>query len=244
MKQTRKQFEDRSVRQGRKWLTVVSVVVVLVLVALAAAFIWNWLASFSQEGFQEYIQSFGPMGWLVLLALQFLQVFIALIPGELLETAAGYAFGPVIGTVICYVGVATASAVIFLLTRRFGVKLVSIFADPEKINQLRFLNTERKRNNLIFLLFFIPGTPKDLLTYFVGLTDISLGTFLTISLIARIPSVLSSTFGGYLLGEQNYWGAIWLYGITGIVSLLGLLLYNNIIRRREKAQKTENDRSN
>ncbi len=243
MKQTGEHSEDSGIRQGRKWLTIISIAVVVLLVALLTAFIWNWLASFSQEDFQAYIQSFGALGWLVLLALQFLQVFIALIPGELLETAAGFAFGPILGTVLCYVGVALASTVIFLLTRRFGVKLVSIFVDPEKINQLRFLNTQRKRNNLIFLLFFIPGTPKDLLTYFVGLTDIRLGTFLSISLIARIPSVLSSTFGGYLLGEQNYWGAVWLYGITGIVSLLGLYTYNRILRRHDKSQTTENDRS-
>jgi uncharacterized membrane protein YdjX (TVP38/TMEM64 family) len=168
-----------------------------------------------------------------MLLLQFLQVFIALIPGELIETAAGYAFGPVVGTLLCYAGVAAASSVIFLLTRRFGVRLVEIFVPREKINQLRFINTPKKRDGLIFLLFFIPGTPKDLLTYFVGLTDIKLSAFLILSLVARIPSVLSSTFGGHLLGEGQYWGAVALYGITGAVSLLGLMLYNRIVKKRQ-----------
>ena len=91
----------------------------------------------------------------------------------------------------------------------------------------------KKRNYLIFFLFFIPGTPKDLLTYFVGLTDIKLGSFLIISLIARIPSVLSSTFGGHLLGVGKYWDAILLYAITGAVSLIGLMVYNKIIKRKK-----------
>jgi len=217
----------------RKWLAGISIAVVAVLAVLLTLFIWNWLRSFSQDDFREYIQSFGPLGWLVLLGLQFLQVFIALIPGELLETAAGYAFGPWIGTAICYVGVGLASALIFALTRRYGVKLVEVFVSRERINELRFLNTERKRNNLIFLLYFIPGTPKDLLTYFVGLTDIKLSTFLILSMIARIPSVISSTFGGHLLGEERYIGAIVLYGVTGLVSLLGMIGYNQYLKKKQ-----------
>ena len=220
----------------RKWLSGISLAVVIILAVLVTAFIWNWLASFSQDAFRDYIQSFGVLGWLVLLGLQFLQVFIALIPGELLESAAGYAFGPLVGTLICFMGVAAASSLVFLLTRKFGVKLVEVFISREKINQLRFINTERKRDMLVFLLFFIPGTPKDLLTYFVGLTDIKLSSFLTISLVARIPSVLSSTFGGHLLGEGRYGGAILLYAIVGIVSLAGLLIYNKVILPRRSVE--------
>lgn len=216
----------------RKLLSGISIAVVVLLAALVTWFVWSWLSSFSQEGFRDYIRSFGVWGWLVLLLLQFLQVFIALIPGELLESAAGYAFGPFAGTVICYLGVAAASSLVFLLTRRFGVRLVEVFISREKISELRFLNTERKRNALVFLLFFIPGTPKDLLTYFVGLTDMRLGPFLAISLAARIPSVISSTFGGHLLGEGKLWGALLLYGITGAVSIAGLAAYRAIVQRR------------
>lgn len=221
----------------RKWLAGISIAVVVLLAVLLTLFIWKWLSSFSQDGFRNYIRSFGALGWAVLLGLQFLQVFIALIPGELLETAAGYAFGPVAGTLLCYAGVAAASSIVFLLTRRFGVRLVEVFISREKINQLRFINTQRKRDILIFLLFFIPGTPKDLLTYFVGLTDIKLTTFLAISLVARVPSVLSSTFGGHLLGQEQYWGAVVLYSITGIVSLFGLWIYNRIVSKKQKTEE-------
>lgn len=225
--------EQQRTLHRKRWLAAISIVVVAVLAVLITIFVGKWLGSFSDTEFRDYIRSFGPAGWLVLLGIQFLQVFIALIPGELVETAAGYAFGPLWGTVICYAGVGMASAIVFLLTRKFGIKLVEIFVSRDKINELRFLNTERKRNLLIFLLFFIPGTPKDLLTYFVGLTDIRLGSFLLISLLARFPSVISSTVGGHLLGEGNYSGAIWLYAITGAVSIGGLLLYNAYLKRKQ-----------
>ena len=230
-----KQVQDYDRR--RKMLTVISLLVVLVLAALATVFVWRWLSSFSEEGFREYIQSFGVWGWLVFLALQFLQVFIALIPGELLETAAGYAFDPIVGTILCFVGVALASALVFVLTKRLGVRMVEVFISREKINELRFINTEKKRNRLVFLLFFIPGTPKDLLTYFVGLTDMKLGKFLAISMIARIPSVVSSTIGGSMLGSGEYTGAIILYAIVGGVSLGGMLAYNMFVRRKKDEKR-------
>lgn len=225
-------MDNTNYTKRRKLLAGISVAVVTVIVLLITWFLWRWLTSFSKEGLQEYIRSFGAASWLVFLLLQFLQVFIALIPGELLESVAGFAFGPFLGTILTYVGIAAASALVFYLTRRFGVKLVEIFVSREKINQLRFLNTEKKRNLLIFLIFFIPGTPKDLLTYFAGLTEIKFGSFLLISLLARVPSVVSSTFGGHLLGEGDYFSAIILYGLTGAVSLLGLLGYNMWMKKK------------
>ena len=222
------QYERR-----RKILAGISLAVVVLLVAFVTLFVSRWLSSFSREDFRDYVRSFGALAPAVMLGLQILQVFIALIPGELVESAAGFILGPWLGTLVCYLGIALASALILTLTRRSGVKLVEVFISREKINELRFLSTEQKRNALIFLLFFIPGTPKDLLTYFVGLTDIKLGTFLLLSMVARIPSVLTSTFGGHLLGEARYLGAVILYGVTGLLSLLGMAGYHRYLKKKQ-----------
>ena len=219
-------MDEKHYNRKRKLLAGISAAVVVILLLLVTLILWRWLASFSQEGLRDYIRSFGAAGWLVFLVLQILQVFIALIPGELLESAAGFVFGPIVGTLLCYAGIVIASSLVFVLTRKFGIKLVEVFVSREKINQLRFLNTEKKRDLLIFLAFFIPGTPKDLLTYFVGLTEIKFHTFLAISLVARIPSVVTSTFGGHLLGEGDYISAIIVYAATAIVSILGMVGYN------------------
>ena len=217
----------------RKWLAGSSIAVVLLLAVCVTLFVSYWLRSFSQEDFRDYVRSFGVLAPVVMLGLQILQVFIALIPGEIVESATGFVLGPWLGTAICYLGICIASTLIFTLTRRYGVRLVEVFVSREKINELRFLNTEQKRNTLIFLLFFIPGTPKDLLTYFVGLTDIRLRTFLLLSMVARIPSVITSTFGGHLLGEERYIGAVILYGITGLLSLLGMGGYQFYLKKKQ-----------
>ena len=220
-------------KRKRKWLAGISIAVLLLLVICVTLFVSRWLRSFSQEDFRDYVRSFGVLAPVVMLGLQILQVFIALIPGEIVESAAGFVLGPWLGTAVCYLGICIASTLIFMLTRRYGIRLVEVFVAREKINELRFLNTEQKRNTLIFLLFFIPGTPKDLLTYFVGLTDIRLKTFLLLSMVARIPSVITSTFGGHLLGEERYIGAVILYGITGVLCLLGMLGYNQYLKKKQ-----------
>ena len=116
--------EKRSMRR-KQILAGVSIGVVLLLTVLISIVAARWLRSFSDTEFRDYIQSFGALSWLVLLVIQFLQVFIALIPGEIVETAAGFVFGPWLGTAICYLGICMASTLIFSLTRRYGVKLAS-----------------------------------------------------------------------------------------------------------------------
>ena len=227
---------DLTYRKRRRIVAIAS------LVVFAAVFVGAaWLVSRvilrqirSPEQFRDYIESFGWSSRFVFLGLQILQVVVALIPGELVEVGAGYAFGPVEGTLLCMGGVAVASCGVFLLVKKLGVRLVEMFVSRERISELRFINSERKLKRLIFLLFFIPGTPKDLLTYFAGMTSIKLHEFLIISLIARIPSVVSSTVGGEIISSGSYGAAILLFAVTGAVSLGGMLVYSKIVKKRKE----------
>ena len=185
------------------------------------------------ERFRAWVDGHGIWGSLAFLGMMTLQVVIALIPGEPLEIAAGYAFGFWQGTFLCLLGIFLGSVLVFLLVRRFGTTLVEVFFSREKIQSLRFLHQSRRRDFLIFLVLFIPGTPKDLLSYFAGLTDIKLGRWLLITTVARIPSVVTSTVGGNAVGEQNYLFAILVFAATLAVSGLGLWIYQRISRRKK-----------
>ena len=210
---------------------------IFLLVFLAAAwFIGRPMVRFVQEPelFRAWVDDHGVWGALTFLGMMFLQVVVAIIPGEPLEIGAGYAFGFWEGTALCLLGIFLGSAVVFLLVRRFGTHLVEVFFDKEKIHSLKFLQESKKRDLLIFLVMFIPGTPKDLLSYFAGLTDIKLGRWLLITTVARIPSVITSTVGGNAVGEQNYLFAILVFAGTLAVSGLGLLIYQRISRHRKE----------
>lgn len=217
----------------RRVVTVISLVIIAVLTGLLTWAVWAKLEEIgSPENFKMFIDSFGVWGWIIGFLIQVLQVVVALIPGEIVEIGLGSAFGAVGGTLLCMGGVALASALVFLATKRFGIQLVELFFSRDKIDSLWFVNSEKRLKRTVFILFFIPGTPKDLLTYFVGLTRIRLSEFLAISLIARIPSVVSSTIGGNLISEQDYLSAVILFAITGAVSLVGILIYNAFLKRK------------
>ena len=235
--------DTRRYIRRRRILGLVSLAVVIALFGWLTYFIMTKFLAFnnSPEEFKAFIDSYGWKGRFVALGIQVLQIVIALIPGELVEVGTGYAFGAVEGTLICMIGVAAASSLVFLLTRFLGVRLVEIFISREKIDELRFINSEEKLKRMIFLLFFIPGTPKDLRTYFAGLTRIKLHEFLIISMIARIPSLVSSTIGGHFIGQSRYVEAIILFVVTGVVSLIGMKVYSIIVKKHKKGSRDDSD---
>jgi len=180
------------------------------------------------EKFRAWVDAHGFLGKLSFVAMVAFQVIIALVPGEPLEIGAGYAFGAIEGTILCVLGITLGSVFVFFLVRKFGIKLVEVFFSREKINTLKFLKNSKKRNFLIFLIFFLPGTPKDLITYFAGLTDIKLSHFLILASIARLPSVITSTVGGGALGVENYKSAIIVFAVTLAISVAGWVVYTLI----------------
>ncbi len=192
------------------------------------------------DAFREFIGSNFLAGVGAFLAIQILQVFFALIPGEPIEVFAGYAFGALPGLVLCTVGVTVATAIVFLLTRKFGKKFTYILMAEDKLNSFKFMQNEKKLELLIFLLFFIPGTPKDLLTYVAGLTKIDIKKFLILTSVARIPSIISSTLAGDTLQEGNYITTVIIFGVTGVVSIAGIILYNYI--KKKKSDNVENQK--
>ena len=180
------------------------------------------------QAFRAWVEAHGFGGKLLFVGMVILQVIVAIIPGEPLEIGAGYAFGAVEGTLLCLIGIAIGSTLVFLLVRKFGVPLVEVFFPVEKIRALRFLQDSRRLNRLTFLLFFIPGTPKDLLCYFVGLTEMKLPVWMAISFFARIPSVVTSTLGGDALGTQSYLRAVIVFAVAAVLSAAGLYLYHRL----------------
>jgi len=193
------------------------------------------------QGFEAFIEGYGWWGRFVALGIQILQVFVAIIPGEFVEMGLGLSFGFIEGTIICLAGVGLASALVFTLVKIWGVKLVELFVEKEKIESLRFINSEKKLNTLVFVLFLIPGTPKDLLTYFVPLTKMKLSEFLFISMFARIPSVVSSTIGGDFFGNGKYLEGALLFVATGAISLLGILIYRKILAKYHQRKEKKED---
>lgn len=218
----------------RKAFIALSLISFIAFLGVGTVLLWNLFAQFKGDpvAFKAYIESFGMRGRLVFVGIQVAQIVFALIPGEAVELGAGYIFGAWQGFLLCEVGVALASIPIFLLVRTFGRSALHVLVKPEKIESMKFLQHEKRLEIIVFLLFLIPGTPKDVFTYFVGLTKINPWFFVATTLVARIPSILSSTWVGAKLGEQNYALAALIFAVVLVISGAGYLLYTRISRTK------------
>lgn len=184
------------------------------------------------EVFREWVQEWGVWAKAAFVGMMALQIVVAFIPGEPLEIGAGYAFGAVEGTALCLLGALLGGTAVFLFVRRFGARFVRIFFSEEKLKSMRLLQNEKRLNLLAYVLFLIPGTPKDLLTYAAGLTPMKLPFWIFLTLTARIPSVVTSTIGGNALGCANYTAAVWVFVGTAVISGAGLLVYKRFAARQ------------
>lgn len=171
------------------------------------------------------------LGSLLMVLVCALQVIVALVPGEVVEISAGLLFGWWQGLLICIVGMTLGSVLVILLVRRFGRRFVEAFYPADKIDELPILNDPAKRNLMTFLLFLIPGTPKDLLTYVVGLTRMSIPVYILLTAFARIPSVVVSTLSGDAVGQNNLLLTVLFFGISAAISIGGYFLYRVIQKR-------------
>ena len=207
--------------------------VLFIFMGLISIFIGIPLVNYASqpEKFRLLVENLGFWGYLLYLSMQIFQVVFALIPGEPFEILAGFSFGSFTGTILCLLGSVIGSSIVFLLTKKLGKRFVEIFFSIDKINSLKILNDKTKMYFLTFLLFFIPGTPKDLLTYVAGLTPIKFLPYIIISTVAKIPAILTSTLGGNAIGEKDYIFAIIIFAITGIISLTGIFIYNKITKK-------------
>ena len=202
---------SENVTERSKKITSAAVILAFILFcSVVGWFIGQPLIQFvdEPEKFRAWVDQSGIWGMVAFVLMTVFQVIIAFVPGEPFEIGAGYAFGAVWGTLLCIIGITIGSLIVFWLVRKFGIKLLEVFFTYEKIKSLKFLQNEKRLTLITFFLFFIPGTPKDLLTYFVGLTNINLKSFLFIVAVARIPSVITSTIGGSLLGSEKYFLAL------------------------------------
>lgn len=189
-----------------------------------------------QIAFKEKIESLGILGVLMLFGLELAQIFFVVIPGEPLELLAGMCYGTVGGTIFITASVFITTVLIFYTVKKFGRKFVEESFGKEKIDKIensKILKNPKKIEIIMTILFFIPGTPKDLLVYIGGLLPIKPLRFILISTFARFPSVISSTIAGAGLVTGNIKVSIISYAVTFAITAIILILVNVFDKSKE-----------
>ena len=215
-----------------------------VVMILLCALIWPYVHEIFEPGGLDRVindvRQAGPVGFLILLAIQFLQVVVAFIPGEVVQVAAGMIYGPWIGALIVLVGCVVSSAFVFLLVHKLGAPFVQAMVSEKHMAKFRTFENSGKLNIIVFVLFLIPGMPKDVFTYLVPLTHMPLRTFLLLSNIARIPGILVSTYAASGLVEGDIVQSLIIFLVAGAIAVVCILFYDKIMKAIERATGKSN----
>ena len=222
------------VEKRRKIIARVGVIsMLLIMIILTYVFGRSMMAWFREPAlFRDWAQTHGVWGVLVFIGLFVLQVVLAFIPGEPLQIAAGMAYGTWGGMALVMVGVFLGTAVVFALARKFGWRFAELFFPREKIESLSLFKKPRQLDGLLFLLFLIPGTPKDALNYAAAFTPITMARFIVISTVARFPAVITSTWGGSAINASRWDMVITIFGCTALASIAGVIAFKRINRNK------------
>lgn len=209
----------------RKNVVLAVVVSACLLGILYAAWSFDLVGRLSDYGqLVETMRGDGLWSPLVCIGVQFLQVVIFVIPGEITQIAAGYVFGAWLGFVYSLVGIALGSMFDFWFARLVGRPVVERIMGRERLQRIDELLRSRKGRSALFVLFLIPGMPKDAMSYGAGLTQLGMGEFVVISGLARTPALLFSTLMGSQLYERDY-SAMIITAVIGVVVAAGFYWY-------------------
>lgn len=222
---------------SRRQITqLILAILAVIFICILGYFIGRPLVQFvsEPEKFQLWVEEKGILGVFAFIGMVILQVLLAIIPGGPFEIGAGYAFGVVKGTLICDIAMTIASVVIFLFVKKFGLRFVELFVSKEKIESVNFLKSSRRSESIIFLFFLVPGTPKDLLSYLVGLTDMKLSHWIFICGVGRLPAIFLSALSGSALSSAKYHLAIILIAAIIVLYVVGIILYRIHNKRAEQ----------
>jgi len=172
------------------------------------------------DKFRGFLLSYKNMGYVVFVAFQTTHILIPAIPGEVVQIAGGYVYGTILGSILLYIGMMLGTIIVFYTTRIIGYPLVKIFVSKKKMAQFEALTNSKKSDIVLFILFLLPGVPKDTLLYITGLMPIKPIKLILISTTARMPGVIGSAYIGANLLSRNYTAAI----VVGIISVIMFIM--------------------
>ena len=200
---------------------------ILVCLYVVGGGVWLYQQGFfhlflDRERVTAFIQSLGPFGFVGFIVLQTAQVVLAPIPGELTGIIGGYLFGVVGGTALSTIGLILGSLIAFSISRAFGRPFVERFVDKSIMDRFDYL-LHHKGAFLIFMLFLLPGFPKDYLCFILGLGHLTIWEFLVISSVGRLFGTVLLTLGGGFIRYQQYAQLYILVGVALAVMLTAWL---------------------
>jgi len=209
-------------------------IVFLLLLVVVGVLLMPYFANLTTEegrlALSLMIRDTGVWGVLICVGLQFLQVVVAIIPGQVVQIVVGAIYGPLYGTIMLVFGALFSSLFVFYVVRRLGAPFVHAMISKKHEDKLRFFKESKRLDVIVFVLFLIPGLPNDLFTYLVPLTEMRPANFFILSTLGRFPGIVMSTFIGSAAIQGHYAVAIVVALIAGGLGALGIIFNGKIMK--------------
>ena len=215
------------------------------LMVIVVILIWPYIhEAFEPGGLSRVIddvRNAGPLGFLILLAMQFMQIVVAFIPGEVVQMAAGMMYGLWLGAAVVLLGCIISSAFVFAVVHRLGAPFVRDMVPTKYLDKFNAFEESGKLSIVVFILFLIPAMPKDTFTYLVPLTNMRMRDFLVLSNVGRIPGIVISTYAANGLVDGNITQSIIIFAVVAVIAIVAIVFRDKIMNLFHH-DKGENDR--
>ena len=215
------------------------------LMVVVVILIWPYIhEAFEPGGLSRVIddvRNAGPLGFLILLAMQFMQIVVAFIPGEVVQMAAGMMYGPWLGAAVVLLGCIISSAFVFAVVHRLGAPFVRDMVPTKYLDKFNAFEESGKLSIVVFILFLIPAMPKDTFTYLVPLTNMRMRDFLVLSNVGRIPGIVISTYAANGLVDGNIKQSLIIFAVVAVIAIVAIVFRDKIMNLFHH-DKGENDR--
>lgn len=209
---------------------IASILAIVLIIFFSKDSLARYFSMYSNaKTLQVWIKSFGILSPLIFIILQLIQVTFFFIPGEVMQAAGGYVFGTLLGTTLSITGILLGSLLTFILARKFEHKLLGKILPKKDYDKIKALICKPRNKLIIFILYLLPGFPKDILGYVAGITTVKLKDFVILSTIARLPGILISSYVGSNLYSENYLIVVYTLIVTFIVLAIGFINRKKVI---------------
>ena len=217
----------------------------LALMVVIMVLLWPYIHEVFEPGglsrVIDDVRNAGPLGFLILLVMQFMQIVVAFIPGEVVQMAAGMMYGPWLGAAVILLGSIISSAFVFAVVHRLGAPFVQDMVPTKYLDKFRAFEESGKLSIVVFILFLIPAMPKDTFTYLVPLTNMRMRDFLILSNVGRIPGIVISTYAANGLVDGNITQSLIIFAVVAVIAIVAIVFRDKIMNLFHH-DKGENDR--
>lgn len=214
-------------------ISILKIILLLTIVIGIPLYIYFFHIDFIKqfESFEDvvsFLEKYETESIPIYIGLQVLQIVISVLPGQAFQLAAGYMYTFFPALIYALIGAALGTVITFAIARILGRDFVHLFFGKEKTHYYTERLNSKKGYMVVFILYLIPGLPKDMISYVAGVSDMKFDAFLLLSLVGRLPGMMGSIMIGSMWHKEEYVGMI-LLGILAIVAfILGLIFHKKI----------------